>query len=272
MGDGTGAFSPQASFGGGDGPKSIAIGDLDGDGHNDLAIASSESDSVTVLSGDGSGAFAAGESFSAGDNPSSISIADLNGAGLPDLVVADRFGELVSVLLNQASPPASDTTAPVLTLPGNLVVNATKPTGATVAYAASATDDQDPAPAVGCAPPSGSTFAIGTTTVNCTATDAAGNSSNGSFTVSVRGAPEQLVDLIDRTRALRGLGPVHAGLRSQLQTTFACLIQRNRRAACHGLDIYIYVVRIAGGARWITHAQANSLAADAMRIKAVIGC
>ena len=34
-------------------------------------------------------------------------------------------------------------------------------------------------------PPSGSTFAIGTTPVNVTATDAAGNSSNGGFTVTV---------------------------------------------------------------------------------------
>ena len=187
-------------------------------------------------------------------------------------MVADRFGELVSVLLNQASPPVTDTTGPSLTLPAGIVVNATTPAGAAVTYAASATDDQDPSPALNCPPSSGSTFAIGTTAVNCTATDATGNSSNGSFNVTVRGAPEQLVDLIDKTLALRGLAPVHAGLRSQLQSTFACLIQRNRKAACYGLDIYIYVVRIAAGARWITSAQASSLVADATRIKAVIGC
>jgi hypothetical protein len=37
-------------------------------------------------------------------------------------------------------------------------------------------------------------------------------------------------------------------------------------------DLYIYVVRIAGVHRWIPTAQTNALAADAMRIKAVIGC
>ena len=37
-----------------------------------------------------------------------------------------------------------------------------------------------------CSPPSGSTFAIGTTTVSCTATDAAGNTGTASFTVTVR--------------------------------------------------------------------------------------
>ena len=42
-----------------------------------------------------------------------------------------------------------------------------------------ATDDVDPAPTVGCTPPSGSAFDLGTTTVTCTATDATGNSTVG---------------------------------------------------------------------------------------------
>src|SRR5439155_18095413 len=40
--------------------------------------------------------------------------------------------------------------------------------------------------AVSSTPASGSTFAIGATTVNCTATDAHGNTAHGSFTVTVR--------------------------------------------------------------------------------------
>src|SRR5262249_17355915 len=39
--------------------------------------------------------------------------------------------------------------------------------------------------AIVCNPPSGSTFPVGTTTVNCTATDALGNSANCSFMVTV---------------------------------------------------------------------------------------
>jgi hypothetical protein len=39
---------------------------------------------------------------------------------------------------------------------------------------------------VSCAPDSGSTFGLGSTTVNCTATDASGNQSTGSFSVVVR--------------------------------------------------------------------------------------
>ena len=48
-----------------------------------------------------------------------------------------------------------------------------------------ATDDVDPAPTVGCTPPSGSAFDLGTTTVTCTATDATGNSSAATFDVTV---------------------------------------------------------------------------------------
>ena len=48
-----------------------------------------------------------------------------------------------------------------------------------------ATDDVDPAPTVGCTPPSGSAFDLGTTTVTCTATDATGNSTSATFDVTV---------------------------------------------------------------------------------------
>jgi hypothetical protein len=125
---------------------------------------------------------------------------------------------------------------------------------------------------VSCSPPSGGTFAIGTTAVGCTATDDAGNVSAGSFNIVVRGAAEQLVDLIDKTLAIKGLGPVSPGLRSQLQTVFSCVVLRSPRLACLGLDLYVYAVRLASTVRWISTSQMNSLVTDAQRIKAVIGC
>jgi len=79
-----------------------------------------------------------------------------------------------------------DTTAPVLTLPSNMTVKATSFAGAAVTFAPTATDDVDGSVAVTCVPASGSTFALGTTTVNCSATDAAGNTATGSFTVTVK--------------------------------------------------------------------------------------
>ena len=79
-----------------------------------------------------------------------------------------------------------DTTPPTLHLPDNMTIEATGASGAVVAYTATA-DDANPAhPAVTCAPASGLTFGFGATTVNCSATDAAGNTASGSFTVTVQ--------------------------------------------------------------------------------------
>lgn len=79
-----------------------------------------------------------------------------------------------------------DTTAPVLTVPANLIVEATSPAGAAVSFAASASDLVSGAVTVIASKASGSTFALGTTTVSLSATDAAGNTATGSFTVTVR--------------------------------------------------------------------------------------
>ena len=78
-----------------------------------------------------------------------------------------------------------DTRGPVLTLPGDLTIGATSPAGAIATFTASALDAVDGPVAVVCAPASGSSFPIGTTTVTCTATDASGNAASGSFTVTV---------------------------------------------------------------------------------------
>jgi hypothetical protein len=79
-----------------------------------------------------------------------------------------------------------DTTAPNLTLPANKTAEATGPSGAAVSFSATATDLVDGSVAVDCTPGSGSTFPLGTTAVNCSATDTAGNSATGSFSVTVQ--------------------------------------------------------------------------------------
>ena len=82
-----------------------------------------------------------------------------------------------------------DTTAPILRLPADKTAEATSSAGAAVAYTVTAADSVDPSPAVACTPPSGDTFPVGTSTVNCTATDAAENTATGSFTITVTAAP-----------------------------------------------------------------------------------
>ncbi len=79
-----------------------------------------------------------------------------------------------------------DTTAPALTVPANVVAEATSAAGAIVTYPpATATDAVGPVTFT-YSTASGTQFALGTTTVTVTATDGAGNSSTGSFTVTVR--------------------------------------------------------------------------------------
>jgi HYR domain len=78
-----------------------------------------------------------------------------------------------------------DHTAPTLQLPSSFSVNTENPSGTTVTYSVTATDNVDPSPDVHCTPGSGSNFPVGTTTVNCTATDNSGNHSSGSFTITV---------------------------------------------------------------------------------------
>ncbi len=80
-----------------------------------------------------------------------------------------------------------DTTAPVLAgMPADRSVTTADPTGATVTFPTpTASDVVDAGPAVQCAPASGSLFAVGSTTVTCTARDASGNRSSNSFDVDV---------------------------------------------------------------------------------------
>ena len=84
----------------------------------------------------------------------------------------------------------NDTEPPTLTCPANIVTNV--PPGvpnAVVNFFVPAVENcRDNGSAPVCAPPSGSSFPIGTTTVTCTETDTSGNSDNCSFTVTVNGA------------------------------------------------------------------------------------
>jgi len=83
-----------------------------------------------------------------------------------------------------------DTEPPAIKVPETITATATSASGATVDYTVTGTDAKDGTVAVTCEPASGSTFPVGTTTVNCTATDAAGNKSAGSFDVVVAPQPD----------------------------------------------------------------------------------
>ena len=83
--------------------------------------------------------------------------------------------------------PKTDTNPPVITVPSSTIqVNALSPSGAQVQYQASVTDDFGGSINLTCTPPAGSTFPIGETIVECSATDAAGNTGTSSFTITIQ--------------------------------------------------------------------------------------
>jgi large repetitive protein len=79
----------------------------------------------------------------------------------------------------------ADDKRPVMTVPDAIETRARSQDGANVTYDASASDNRDGALKAVCEPPSGSLFPIGTTTVTCSAQDAADNKATKSFTVTV---------------------------------------------------------------------------------------
>ncbi|MEW6127681.1 MAG: HYR domain-containing protein [Acidobacteriota bacterium] len=78
----------------------------------------------------------------------------------------------------------NDTQNPTLSCPANITQTTT--TGClTVTYTTPTGSDNCPGVAVNCVPPSGTCFAVGTTTVTCTATDTSNNSASCLFTVTI---------------------------------------------------------------------------------------
>ena len=85
----------------GQNPFALAVGDFNGDGHADLALANEGSDTVAILLGDGSGHFTAatGPPIAVGENPFGLAVGDFNGDGIADLAVANSGDGSVSILL-----------------------------------------------------------------------------------------------------------------------------------------------------------------------------
>ena len=105
----TPSFAPKVDFSIAYAYFNIAIGDLNGDGKLDLAIANKNANVVTIWLNTtpvgASPSFAPAVDFATGSMPAFVTIGDLDGDGRPDLAVGTAM--TVSVLINQATMGAS---------------------------------------------------------------------------------------------------------------------------------------------------------------------
>jgi hypothetical protein len=160
-----------------------------------------------------------------------------------------------------------DTTAPTLTAVPDVTAEATGPDGASVAYPLpTASDETDGVVPVTCDPAPGATFPIGSTPVTCRASDAAGNTTTGSFSVTVTGAGPQLADL---RRAVHGVGP-GVSLSSTVEAAQVAYSDSRAHLAIAALKAFVHQVRAHQGRR-IPSDQATSLIDDAYQIQSVLG-
>jgi hypothetical protein len=119
----TPSFATQGTFPTGSGPRSVSLGDINGDMKLDIAVANEYDNTASILlnttdTGATTPSFATQYTFSTGTNPSSVSLGDINADGKPDLAVANWASKNVSILVN--TTPTGDPVpyfAPQITFP-----------------------------------------------------------------------------------------------------------------------------------------------------------
>ena len=126
LGQGAGGFiaGPGSPYAVGTVPRSVVVGDFNGDGMPDLAIANQTAGTVTVLLNSSTGIFAAATNspFTVGAEPTVLVVGDFNGDGKLDLASTNLQGNNVTLLLgdgragSRRPPAARSRSARVLTL------------------------------------------------------------------------------------------------------------------------------------------------------------
>ena len=205
--------------------------------------------------------------------PAAVSCAVPSGSVFPigQTTVTCSAGDAAGNTASRSFPVTIvDVSAPDLTIPTALSVDATSASGAVVTFPATATDHAPAAPVVSCTPQSGTTFAIGVTTVRCSAVDAAGNRANGQFNVSVTSAAAQINALVARIEAMTFTNTVKKNLLS-IARTAAKSVSTDRLSTCGQLAALATAAAQARGSG-LTDEQATLIILEADRIRAVLGC
>jgi len=110
-GSSTISFSAQTDFAMANGPRTVEIGDVNGDGKPDL-ISTNGLDNIasiflnTTTPGAATPTFSARTDFSTGNEPQSLTLADFNGDGKIDFATSNGISNNVSVFFNTTTPGA----------------------------------------------------------------------------------------------------------------------------------------------------------------------
>jgi hypothetical protein len=99
-GNGSGPSFALAGFDTGVKPTSIAVGDLNGDGFDDIVTANSKAGTVSVLLANGAGGFADAVTYgTGGKKPTGVVLGDFDGDGHRDLAVTNAGSANIAILL-----------------------------------------------------------------------------------------------------------------------------------------------------------------------------
>jgi hypothetical protein len=231
-----------------------------------------------------------------------IYVMDADGSGQKNIsnnLANDYFPDWGTA--SAAEPPEEDTTPPTLTVPEDIVVEATGEQGAEVTYTVTAEDNVDGSATleedgttvtqddvggdvdISCEPASGTTFPIGDTEVECSATDEAGNTGTASFTVTVNPpspltpAQEVIDELISTIQNLDDNVPqdVKTSLIAVLNEVLNILNDNNPNndeSACGTLDAFINQVNANETSDTLTADDADELSTQGEDIRNALNC
>ena len=150
----------------------------------------------------------------------------------------------------------------------DVTVNAASPLGATVSYTVTSHDNVAVV-SVTCDKASGTNFPIGSSSVSCTAADAAGHTATATFTVHVLDAAAQLTNLIAYVRGLGAPNGTTNPLVNPLLTAFEQLGVDNH-VSCVKLNDFLAMIPKKG--RVIPFDATSFMTIEATRIMNVLGC